>query len=82
MTAATSGTPTGLHALAQGVILSPFTRLRRLLEGVEPGINPPIELVVGEPRETMPSFVPDRMVEAQATLAAPARIRAAVPRPE
>lgn len=69
MTAATSGTPTGLHALAQGVILSPFTRLRRLLEGVEPGINPPIELVVGEPRETMPSFVPDRMVEAQATLA-------------
>jgi N-succinyldiaminopimelate aminotransferase len=61
--------PTGLHALAQGVILSPFTRLRRLLEGVEPGINPPIELVVGEPRETMPSFVPDRMMEASATLA-------------
>lgn len=61
--------PTGLHALAQGVILSPFTRLRRLLDGVEPGINPPIELVVGEPRETMPAFVPDRMAEAAATLA-------------
>ncbi len=61
--------PTGLHALAQGVILSPFTRLRRLLEGIEPGISPPIEMMVGEPREVMPSFVPDRMVEARETLA-------------
>lgn len=61
--------PTGLHALAQGVILSPFTRLRRLLEGVEPGIKPAYELVVGEPREIMPGFVPDRMMEASATLA-------------
>ena len=61
--------PTGLHALAQGVILSPFTRIRRLLDGVEPGMSPPIELMVGEPREVMPSFVPDRMVEARDTLA-------------
>ena len=61
--------PTGLHALAQGVILSPFTRIRRLLDGVEPGMSPPIELMVGEPREVMPSFVPDRMVEAKDTLA-------------
>jgi aspartate/methionine/tyrosine aminotransferase len=61
--------PTGLHALAQGVILSPFTRIRRLLDGVEPGMSPPIELMVGEPREAMPSFVPDRMVEAKDTLA-------------
>lgn len=61
--------PTGLHALAQGVILSPFTRLRRLLDGIQPGMSPPIELMVGEPREVMPDFVPDRMVEARATLA-------------
>ena len=61
--------PTGLHALAQGVMLSPFTRIRRLLDGVEPGMSPPIELMVGEPREVMPSFVPDRMVEAKDTLA-------------
>lgn len=61
--------PTGLHALAQGVILSPFTRIRRLLDGVEPGMAPQIEMMVGEPREVMPSFVPDKMVEARATLA-------------
>jgi aspartate/methionine/tyrosine aminotransferase len=61
--------PTGLHALAQGVILSPFTRLRRLLDGIEPGIKPPIEMMVGEPREAMPGFVMDRMEEAKATLA-------------
>jgi aspartate/methionine/tyrosine aminotransferase len=61
--------PTGLHALAQGVILSPFTRIRRLLDGVEPGMAPPIEMMVGEPREVMPGFVPDKMVEAKATLA-------------
>ena len=51
--------PTGLHALAQGVILSPFTRIRRLLEGIEPGMAPPIEMMVGEPREVMPGFVTD-----------------------
>jgi N-succinyldiaminopimelate aminotransferase len=61
--------PTGLHALAQGVILSPFTRIRRLLDGIQPGMVPAIELMVGEPREVMPDFVPDRMVEARATLA-------------
>ncbi len=61
--------PTGLHALAQGVILSPFTRIRRLLEGVEPGMKPAIEMMVGEPREVMPAFVTDKMVEAKDTLA-------------
>jgi len=61
--------PTGLHALAQGVILSPFTRIRRLLEGIEPGMSPPIEMMVGEPREVMPAFVADKMVEAKDTLA-------------
>jgi N-succinyldiaminopimelate aminotransferase len=61
--------PSGLHALAQGVILSPFTRIRRLLDGIDPGHARPIELMVGEPREVMPGFVPDRMVEAKETLA-------------
>ncbi len=61
--------PTGLHALAQGVILSPFTRIRRLLDGIEPGMKPPIEMMVGEPREVMPAFVADKMVEAKDTLA-------------
>jgi aspartate/methionine/tyrosine aminotransferase len=61
--------PTGLHALAQGVILSPFTRLRRLLDGIEPGLKPTIEMMVGEPREVMPGFVIDKMAEAKETLA-------------
>lgn len=61
--------PTGLHALAQGVILSPFTRLRRLLDGIEPGMKPTIEMMVGEPREVMPGFVIDKMAEAKETLA-------------
>lgn len=59
----------GLAALAEGAILSPFTRLRRLLEGVEPGHAKPIELTVGEPGEKMPGFVIDKIREAEATLA-------------
>jgi aspartate/methionine/tyrosine aminotransferase len=59
----------GLAALAEGVILSPFTRLRRLLEGMEPGHARPIELTVGEPGEKMPGFVIDKIREAEATLA-------------
>ena len=47
----------GLEALSSGVILSPFTQLRRLLEGIAPGHEKPIELTVGEPREEMPGFV-------------------------
>jgi N-succinyldiaminopimelate aminotransferase len=61
--------PSGLHALAQGVILSPFTRIRRLLDGVAAGHARPIEMMVGEPRETMPAFVTDKMIEAKDTLA-------------
>ncbi len=56
----------GLEALASGAILSPFTRLRRLLEGIPAGHARPIELTVGEPRETMPSFVADKLKEAEA----------------
>ena len=59
----------GLEALASGAILSPFTRLRRLLEGIHPGHARPIELTVGEPRETMPSFVADKLKEAEAEYA-------------
>ena len=50
-------TMSGLEALAKGAILSPFTRARRLLEGVAPGHAKPIELTVGDPRETPPAFV-------------------------
>ena len=59
----------GLAALAEGAILSPFTRLRRLLAGVEPGHAKPIELSVGEPGEKMPGFVIDKIRQAEATLA-------------
>lgn len=59
----------GLEALAQGAILSPFTRLRHLLEGIAPGDLKPIDLSLGEPRERMPSFVADKIVEAEALFA-------------
>ena len=49
-----------------GAILSPFTQLRRLLEGIAPGHEKPIELTVGEPREAMPSFVIEKLKEAEA----------------
>ena len=41
-----------LASLADGTILSPFSRLRQLLHGVEPGARP-IDLTLGEPRETI-----------------------------
>ena len=37
---------TGLAALAHGAILSPFTQLRRLLDGIPPGHEKAIELTV------------------------------------
>lgn len=55
-----------LAAMTGGTILSPFTRLRRLLEGIPPGHERPIDLTLGEPRETMPAFVVDRIAEAAA----------------
>lgn len=67
--------PTGLHALAQGAILSPFTRLRRLLDGIPPGHTKPIEMTAGDPRETMPGFVADKIVEAKHLLATYPMIR-------
>jgi aspartate/methionine/tyrosine aminotransferase len=65
----------GLQALAEGAVLSPFTRLRRLLEGVAPGHERPIELTVGEPREQMPTFIVDKIGEARALFAKYPQIR-------
>jgi N-succinyldiaminopimelate aminotransferase len=61
--------PLSLAALADGTILSPFTRLRHLLDGVTPGHARPIDLTLGEPRETMPSFVAAKIAEAEALFA-------------
>lgn len=59
----------GLAALTDGTILSPFSRLRRLLDGVPSGHANPIDLTLGEPRETMPPFAADALREAALTLA-------------
>ena len=59
----------GLAALADGTILSPFTRLRRLLDGIAPANADAIDLTLGEPRETMPPFVADALRDAALTLA-------------
>jgi aspartate/methionine/tyrosine aminotransferase len=56
---------TGLEAMVQGKIVSPFTRLRRLLDGVAPGHEKPIEMTAGDPKEVMPGFVVDRLAEAK-----------------
>lgn len=56
---------TGLEAMVKGHIISPFTRLRRLLADVPPGHARPIEMTAGDPKETMPGFVIDRMAEAK-----------------
>lgn len=53
-----------IHTLTSGAILSPFTQLRRLLSGVEPGHSQPIELTIGEPREAMPQFISTKLNEA------------------
>lgn len=58
-----------LASLADGTILSPFTRLRQLLDGVTPETAHTIDLTLGEPRETMPPFVAAKIAEAEATFA-------------
>lgn len=65
----------GLQALAEGAVLSPFTRLRRLLENIAPGHAKPIELTVGEPREQMPKFIIEKIAEAEALFAKYPQIR-------
>jgi len=59
----------GLAALSDGSILSPFSRLRKLLDGIAPAHPRPIDLTLGEPRETMPAFVGDALREAAQSLA-------------
>ena len=66
---------TGLEALAKGAVLSPFTRLARLLADIPPGNADTIEMTAGDPKETMPGFVVDRIAEAKATLGTYPRIR-------
>ena len=68
--------PNGLAALAQGAIVSPFTRTRRLLERAAPGHAKTIDLTIGDPREVMPAFVPDRLSEANTLFASYPKIRA------
>ncbi|MGF1649577.1 MAG: aminotransferase class I/II-fold pyridoxal phosphate-dependent enzyme [Hyphomicrobiaceae bacterium] len=60
--------PTGLNQLAAGGTVSPFTELRRLLAGIEPGHVRPIDMTVGEPHEAMPDFIAPRLAEAEASL--------------
>jgi aspartate/methionine/tyrosine aminotransferase len=60
------GSIRGVSALTDGTIRSPFTQLRRLLDGIPPGHARPIELTIGEPREAMPSFVAGKIAEANA----------------
>jgi N-succinyldiaminopimelate aminotransferase len=67
--------PSGLRALASGTIISPFTRARRLFENIAPGHARPIELTVGDPRETMPAFVAEKLAEAKADLGSYPKIR-------
>ncbi len=55
-----------LSSLTSGAISSPFTQLRKLLEGVQPGHGKPIDLTLGEPRETMPDFIQAKLEEATA----------------
>ena len=66
---------TGLNALADGLILSPFTRITRLLGDTPPGHAKPIIMTAGDPTETPPGFVIDKMKEAEATLGSYPKIR-------
>ncbi len=59
----------GLAALAQGAVLSPFTRLRALLDGIPPSHARPIDMSLGEPREQAPSFVAEKILEAEGLFA-------------
>lgn len=59
----------GAGILSDGSILSPFSRLRRLLDEVAPGHARPIDLTLGEPRESMPQFVGDALRDAAQSLA-------------
>jgi len=55
-----------LSSLTSGAVSSPFTQLRKLLDGFAPGHAKPIDLTLGEPRETMPDFIQAKLDEATA----------------
>lgn len=57
-----------LADIFSGSFVSPFERLRQLLDGVLPG-QPPIDLALGEPCEPMPAGLADRVAEATAEFA-------------
>ncbi len=57
---------TGLGRLAAGDVPYPFSRTRELLAPHAAGLEPVIDLTLGEPRETMPGFVAEKIKEAEA----------------
>lgn len=57
---------TGLGRLAAGDVPYPFSRTRELLAPHAPGLEPVIDLTLGEPRETMPAFVANKITESEA----------------
>lgn len=65
----------GLNMMAEGAILSPFTRLNRLLADLPAGHAKPIIMTAGDPKEQMPGFVLDVIKEAEQTLATYPQIR-------
>ncbi len=58
-----------IHSMINGAVGSPFVKLRAALENVPAGITPTIDLSLGEPREQMPSFVSEALLEAMPSLA-------------
>ncbi len=58
--------PTGLQQLNTGVIENPFAKLRALLDGITPGLEPVIDLTLGEPHETAPQFITQEITKAKA----------------
>ncbi len=71
----TKPAPSGLNALAEGAILSPFTRNNRLLDGIPAGHATPLIMTAGDPNEQMPGFIIDKMKEAEQTLSKYPQIR-------
>lgn len=59
----------GLAALTNGAVLSPFTQLRKLLGSTPAGNSEPIDLTIGEPREPMPPFFAEKLLEAVSSYA-------------
>ena len=50
--------------ILKSAIHSPFPRLRALLDGIPPGIEPAIDMTIGEPRHAMPEFLGAELAKA------------------